>query len=115
MVTGEQVTEVMSDYNMQLTEDAKDDADFQPSPNKVPLAALFVDMPEFDVNLLFDEVSAWWACYLDPVISDVKYTYTLVGVIKICEQHFTCWMVIMSSIIRIDMFFLFLFDLKADL
>ncbi len=58
MVTGEQVTEVMSDYNMQLTEDAKDDADFQPSPNKVPLAALFVDMPEFDVNLLFDEVSA---------------------------------------------------------
>lgn len=48
----------MSDYNMQLTEDAKDDADFQPSPNKVPLAALFVDMPEFDVNLLFDEVSA---------------------------------------------------------
>ena len=58
MVTGEQVTEVMSDYNMQLTEDAKDDADFQPSPNKVPLAALFVDTPEFDVNLLFDEVSA---------------------------------------------------------
>jgi hypothetical protein len=58
MVTGEQVTEVMSDYNMQLTEDAKYDADFQPSPNKVPLAALFVDMPEFDVNLLFDEVSA---------------------------------------------------------
>lgn len=58
MVTGEQVTEVMSDYNMQLTEDAKDDADFQPSPNKVPLAALFVDMPEYDVNLLFDEVSA---------------------------------------------------------
>lgn len=58
MVIGEQVTEVMSDYNMQLTEDAKDDADFQPSPNKVPLAALFVDMPEFDVNLLFDEVSA---------------------------------------------------------
>lgn len=56
MVTGEQVTEVMSDYHMQLTEDAKDDADFQPSPNKVPLAALFVDMP--DVNLLFDEVSA---------------------------------------------------------
>ncbi|DBA97840.1 TPA: hypothetical protein ACH3X3_012704 [Trebouxia sp. C0006] len=45
----------MSDYNMQLTEDAKDDADFQPSPNKVPLAALFVDMPEFDVNFLFDE------------------------------------------------------------
>ncbi len=93
MVTGEQVTEVMSDYNMQLTEDAKDDADFQPSPNKVPLAALFVDMPEFDVNLLLI------CCLmrlvpdghdLDPVISDVKYTYTLVGVIKICEQHFTC-------------------------
>ncbi|DBA77782.1 TPA: hypothetical protein ACH3X1_009242 [Trebouxia sp. C0004] len=58
MVTGEQVTEVMAEYNMQLSEDAKDDADFQPNPNKIPLAQLFVDMPEFDVNLLFDEVSA---------------------------------------------------------
>ncbi len=35
-----------------------DDADFQPNPNRVPLAVLFVSMPEFDVNLLFDEVIA---------------------------------------------------------
>jgi len=58
MVAGEQVTEVMAEYNMQLSEDAKDDADFQPNPNRVPLAVLFVNMPEFDVNLLFDEVIA---------------------------------------------------------
>ena len=58
MVTGEQVTEVMAEYNMQLPEDAGDDADFQPSPNKTPLAELFVGTPEFDFILLFDEVSA---------------------------------------------------------
>ena len=58
MVTGEQVTEVMAEYKMQLSEDAKDDADCQPNRNKTPLADLFVGMPEFDVNLLFDEVSA---------------------------------------------------------
>ncbi len=50
----------MAEYNMQLSEDAyaKDDADFHPNPNKTPLAELFVGMPEFDVSLLFDEVSA---------------------------------------------------------
>ena len=40
---------------MQLSED---DADFIPNPDKTPLAELFVGMPEFDVNLLFDEVGA---------------------------------------------------------
>ncbi|DBA87932.1 TPA: hypothetical protein ACH3X1_004920 [Trebouxia sp. C0004] len=58
MVTGEQVTEVMAEYHMQLSEDAKDDADFQSNPDNTPLAELFVGMPEFDVDLLFDEVSA---------------------------------------------------------
>ncbi len=58
MVTGEQVTAVMAEYHMQLSEDAKDDADFQSNPDNTPLAELFVGMPEFDVDLLFDEVSA---------------------------------------------------------
>lgn len=58
MVTGEQVTEVMAEYNMQLSKGAGDDADFQPNPNKTPLAELFVGTPEFNINLLFDEVSA---------------------------------------------------------
>ncbi len=55
MVAGEQVEEVMEEYNTQLSEDADDDADYQPSPDSVRLAALFVNMPEFDLNLLFDE------------------------------------------------------------
>ncbi|DBA79950.1 TPA: hypothetical protein ACH3X1_008155 [Trebouxia sp. C0004] len=54
----QQVTEVMAEYQMQLSEDAKDDADFQTNPDNTPLAELFVGMPEFDVDLLFDEVSA---------------------------------------------------------
>ncbi|DBA77777.1 TPA: hypothetical protein ACH3X1_009237 [Trebouxia sp. C0004] len=55
MVAGEQVEEVMEEYNMQLSEDADDDADYQQSPDRVRLAALFVNEPEFDLNLLFDE------------------------------------------------------------
>ncbi|DBA73454.1 TPA: hypothetical protein ACH3X1_011483 [Trebouxia sp. C0004] len=58
MVTGEQVTEVTTEYNRQLSEDATGDEDFQPSPNKIPLAVLFVDMPQFDVTVPCDEVSA---------------------------------------------------------
>ncbi|DBA98217.1 TPA: hypothetical protein ACH3X1_001143 [Trebouxia sp. C0004] len=42
MVTGEQL---MAEYNLQLSEDAKDDEDFRPSPNKISLAVLFVDVP----------------------------------------------------------------------
>ncbi|DBA84802.1 TPA: hypothetical protein ACH3X1_005837 [Trebouxia sp. C0004] len=58
MISGEQVEEVnhqMEEYNMQLSEDADDGANYQQSPDRVRLAALFVNMPQFDLNLLFDE------------------------------------------------------------
>ncbi len=44
-ITGERVTAVMAEYHMQLSEDAKDDADFQLNPDNTPLAELFVGMP----------------------------------------------------------------------
>lgn len=57
LVAAEQVDEVLQDFQQQVQEDEEDDDDYAntSSSKRCSIAELFIGMPEYDLNLLFED------------------------------------------------------------
>ena len=57
LVEAQQLDQVVQEFKEQVDEDEADDADYAnaPAASRCSIAALFVDMPEYDLNLLFED------------------------------------------------------------
>ena len=57
LVSPDQVNQVVQDIDLQIAADAEDDDDYinLPVANRCKMTDLFVNMPEYDLKLLFDE------------------------------------------------------------
>ena len=57
LVAAEQVDEVLQDFQQQVEEDKEDDDDYEDTSTaeRCSIAALFVDMPKYDLDLLFED------------------------------------------------------------
>ncbi|DBA94963.1 TPA: hypothetical protein ACH3X1_002489 [Trebouxia sp. C0004] len=57
MVAAEQVDEVLQDFQQQVKEDEEDDDDYEgtSTAKRCSIAELFVDMPKYDLELLFED------------------------------------------------------------